>query len=294
MIKRLHVEATSKCTLKCSKCERTVLFNRAKSLLHITDLDIDKLINFIDMPIECIEFGGNLGDPIYHSNFHELIKAVKKKVNSVVIITNGSYKSTTWWKSLCELLDENDQIWFSIDGTPENFTNYRVNADWASIKQGIEICVKSKVTTVWKYLVFDYNENNIDYCRQLSKEIGFDLFKVELSERYTESDAKPSEQYIKDKYQVQKQLKTDNAEVEIIPACANNNQHYISASGYYTPCCYVSHHSYYYKSVWWKQKNNFDITTNRLSSCINKLDDFLKTIQSEKPYYCKFHCGKIK
>jgi hypothetical protein len=44
----------------------------------------------------------------------------------------------------------------AFDGSPENFTEYRVNADWDSILVGIEECVAGPATVIWKYIPFSF------------------------------------------------------------------------------------------------------------------------------------------
>ena len=71
----LHVEPTSRCTLACSRCERTVFLDKfRKKNFSIDDLNIAALENFIDISIDQINLCGNLGDPIYHREFIKLIK----------------------------------------------------------------------------------------------------------------------------------------------------------------------------------------------------------------------------
>jgi len=288
----LHVEATSRCTLACPRCERTVFMEKfGKKNFNIVDLNIDRFQQFIDMPIDTIKFCGNLGDPIYHSNFLQLV-SISKAIASVSIVTNGSRKSKDWWQQLVGMLDNNDTITFSIDGTPENFTDYRINGDWDSVKTAIDVCVASKVKTIWKYIPFRFNENDIDDVKRLSQQLGIDKFYVQYSDRWLIDDPlRPSNALIGLRDTIQQEYKTsDNKSFSIDPSCASDKWHYISADGYYAPCCYVKNYEFWYKSEWWK--NKMSVKDYTLSECISRFREFYATIHSKRPDYCVFNCGK--
>jgi|SRR6056300_1571327 len=288
----LHVEATSRCTLACPRCERTTFIDKfGKNNFTIQDLDIDKFCNFIDIPVKHINFCGNLGDPIYHKNFLELIYKVKGKCKTVSITTNGSRKSRDWWTKLTNLLDSTDHISFSIDGNPQNFTQYRINGDWESIKTAIEICTNSNVKTIWKYIPFSYNQKNIDETVLLAKKLGINKFKLDPSDRWVDNDPlRPEKHFIGSRDETKQQFKIDSKNLKIDPKCKNNRTHYIGANGTYTPCCDTKHYNFYYKSEWYK--NKMTIKDNKLSECIRRFSNFYATIQDTKPDYCLFNCGK--
>jgi len=295
----LHVEATSRCTLACPRCERTELLSRfGKKALPITDLDVSDFKTFIDIDIDNIVFCGNLGDPIYHANFLELVKESKLVAKSIIITTNGSRKSKSWWKKLNAILDDKDKITFSIDGTPDNFTQYRINGDWPSVRVGIDECVLGPAKVVWKYIPFKFNENDIESTRLLSNKLGIDEFKVEPSDRWNEKDEsidtlRPTlESLVGARDIVQRDFETTpNRDFVIDPKCKNNRHHFISSDGYYSPCCYSKHYNFYYKSQWRKNKEDHNIKTSKLSNQISMFNSFYATIQTSRPDYCLFNCG---
>lgn len=292
----LHIEPTSRCTLACPRCERTVLLDKfTKKNFSINDLDIAALENFIDTPVDYIHLCGNLGDPIYHREFIKLVKMLIPKCQRVWITTNGSYKSRKWWKTLNSVLRSSDVIRFSIDGLPENFTEYRVGADWDSILVGIEECVAGPSNTAWKYIPFNFNEHDIDAAKKLSNNLGIDEFLVSPSDRWLINDPLRPAEYTGPRDTVQQAYKKENIrDFEIVPLCANNSEHYIGADGYYAPCCNSKNFEFYYKSVWWKNRNKHNIATTKLTEQIRHFDDFYATIQESRPDYCVFNCGKCK
>lgn len=291
----LHIEPTSRCTLACPRCERTTFLEKfGKKNFSIDDLNISVLENFIDTPCDDIILCGNVGDPIYHREFIKLVKMLTQKCQRIVITTNGSYKSRKWWRTLNSVLRTSDEVQFSIDGLPENFTKYRVNADWDSIQVGIQECVAGPASTIWKYIPFSYNEHDIAETRELSQSLGIDKFKIYPSDRWLIDDPlRPSNpEYIGPLDTVQQKYKNSGIkDFEITPLCASNSEHYIGANGYYTPCCMSKNYEFYYKSDWWKNQDKHDIRTTKLTEQIRHFTEFYSTIQTERYDYCVFNCG---
>ena len=134
MINGFHIELTNICTLKCSGCARTQFINIFPQHWKNHNINVNSLMNFLDCDLTNIDIilCGNYGDPIYHPDFHNIISQFKSRGAILKIVTNGSYKNKQWWEQTVEILTAQDTITFSVDGLPENFTTYRVNADWKS------------------------------------------------------------------------------------------------------------------------------------------------------------------
>ena len=290
-MKQLHIEPTSRCTLACPRCERTVLIGKFGKLFKQQDINIADLDQFINTQIDSVYLCGNLGDPIYHPEFHKLIQMLRDKCNQIRIVTNGSYRKSNWWQQLSDLLLPGDEVSFSIDGSPDNFTEYRVNADWSSIKPAILAMVASPATVLWKYIPFSFNEDSIEQTRQISTDLGVDKFIVDPSDRWwgEEDQLKPGKDH--DVRYKGAAGSYDFQSTKVIPKCLNmDNQHFISADGYYTACCYVKHHSFFPKSEWNDKKHQ--IKTTKLTKQLEYFwTEFSKTVQNNS--YCKYFCGEI-
>ena len=292
----LHLEPTSRCTLGCLRCERTTFLDKfSKKRFSINDIDIHALEQFIDVPVDFILICGNLGDPIYHREFLKLIKMLTNKCKRLSIVTNGSYKPRKWWKTLNSILRSTDEVRFSIDGIPENFTEYRVNADWDSILVGIQECVLGPASTVWKYIPFSFNEHNIEQARELSESLGMDRFWITPSDRWLINDPLKPTEYTGPLDTLKLSYKKEGVrDFDIDPKCKDNRHHFITAAGYYLPCCYSSHYEFYYKNSWWKNRDKHKITTTKLKEQIRYFDEFYSTIHTERYDYCVYNCGKCK
>lgn len=294
-----HIEPTNICTLKCSECSRTKFINQWPNHWKNHSLDVDQLINFLDIDLTNMPvlLCGNYGDPIYHPDFIRFVTKLKQAGAILTIVTNGSYKKVAWWAELCSVLTERDIVQFSIDGSPENFTQYRVNGDWESIKDGIEVCVAAKCQTEWKYIPFGYNIESLDTTQELAKQMNVDRFIVRPGNRFGDDTsshlAVTDPVYQRATYQSQiiwKQSPIKNFAVD--PQCHNNKTHYISADGYYSGCCKINDFSFYYKSHFGKNRADYKISQTSITQILNRpaTIEFYESILTSPEPGCQFNC----
>lgn len=295
MIKGLHIELTNKCTLKCPRCSRTEFIQQFPKQWKNIDVDISSLLKFIDIDLTGVKIHlcGNYGDPIYHDGLIDAVKGFKDRGGILNIATNGSYRSIEWWEDLANYLTSDDQVTFAIDGTSDNFTKYRINADWQSISDGINVISKSNAKMIWQYILFSYNQNDIEKASRLSEALGFDEFFIMDSGRWdngTEWLTPTIDNLSKSKLEWKL-----GQNIEIDPKCLSQDQHYISANGFYTPCCWMAEHRFYYKSEFHKDKKMYDINEHTLSEILdrNHVINFYNNIKDSKLDVCQFSCPKV-
>lgn len=181
-MRTIHIEPTTKCSLRCPLCDRTL------NLQHIKNVDCDiDIISDITKEYDNVIMSGNHGDPIYHNKFHSLILKIKEKNTSIKIFidTNGSFRSKKWWEKTASILNKYDCITYSIDGDSFNNNIYRVNSKWKSIEDGIKTFRNKNNHTklVWKYILFNYNENTVNNAIDLAKKLKFNNFLLIESNR---------------------------------------------------------------------------------------------------------------
>jgi hypothetical protein len=292
-----HIEPTNICTLKCPGCARTQFIQKWSKHWKNHSLDINKVMNFLDIDLDSklINFCGNYGDPIYHPEFIEMVAAFKNRGAHVSITTNGSYRNAVWWNALCDQLNEHDIVRFSIDGTPENFSQYRINADWSSIKLGIDICVQKQIPTEWKYIPFLYNEDCIQQAQNLSEDMGVSRFIVSTSDRFDQATEHliPTDTLVGKRFESQQQFKKGIA-AGVDPECEQGKSYFITATGHFVPCCYIADHRFYYKTDFGKNNKLYDISNSTFSQMISKptVMEFYNSIQTKPTPVCQFNCPK--
>lgn len=290
-----HIEPTNICTLKCPRCARTKFIEQFPKAWKNKQLNLDQLKAFLDIDLTGKTFAlcGVEGDPIYHNQIKEMIEWIKESGAHVALTTNGSYQRPRLWHELSELLDEKDTVTFAVDGTPENFTQYRINGDWDSIKVAMEYMSQSAAHTIWKYIPFSFNKDTIEQARDLCNEIGLSEFVIENSDRWDgEDDPLHPGDRIGDR-ELARIHWVENTKLDIAPKCKQqHNQHYISAGGIYTPCCYVADWRFYYKSQFHQENFRYDISTTTITKLLNDLSGFYNTLEQDQHSYCTFNCPK--
>lgn len=294
LISQFHIELTNICTLKCPGCARTRFIDQWPQHWKNHNLNIDELLRFLDIDLtgKHIALCGNYGDPIYHPDFINVVQQLKNCGATISITTNGSYKKQEWWKELVSKLDSSDLINFSVDGTPDNFTKYRINADWESIKIGMDVVATAQCNSCWKYIPFLYNQSDIEQVEKLSQEIGIKNFRVEFSDRFDKKTQmlKPSTSMIGSRYVPQVNWKSNRSDMTVNPKCKSGKEHFITAEGYYSPCCYMADHRFYYKTPFGKNKNQYDIRQHTLSEILQQPQtiEFYQTL--DQHLGCQYNC----
>jgi MoaA/NifB/PqqE/SkfB family radical SAM enzyme len=253
-------------------------------------------LKFLDIDLTELKISlcGNYGDPIYHPEFVEFVTKLKQRGSVISITTNGSYRTKEWWKALTSVLTSVDRITFSVDGIPTNFTQYRKNADWATIKQGMEISVASNCQTGWKYIPFSFNSTDVESAEHLSQQLGINQFFIDPSDRFDEKTEflKPSNNLLGARYNAQVSWKSDPTSTtsKVVPKCVNGKEHFITADGFYSPCCFIADHRFYYKTIFGKQKKLYNIQEFTLSQILAEptVIDFYQNLDQQPG--CQFNC----
>ena len=320
-----HIEVSSKCSLRCPRCTRQEV---PQDLIN-TELSLDWFKqNFNNDILQCVKkitFCGDDGDPIYAKQFTQILNWLRMQNKSIqfVIITNGSYKTTQWWKTIGEILNENDNLHFSIDGWDQESNNkYRVNCNWQSIIAGINAIKSSKVFKTWAAIAFKFNENKLGDMQKMAKQLGFDCFQLTLSTKfgsnynaYDKNDyLEPSKKFVaKGRFTrsttnlsgrkwidktvdtfLRRFKKTDTSQQSIIPLCMIGNKGlYINAEGKFYPCCWTG-------LRYQHNKNIFSYINGDNKTLEDILDDpmwgklFLDMKMGSAPYECHEKCSAKK
>lgn len=275
-----HFEVSGKCTLKCPRCPRNESvrvpwINKELTLNFFKNtLSEDILKNHAKRITMC----GDIGDPIYASEYLDIIDYIKTTNSNIHIytITNGSYKSESWWRDFAKISNDKDVINFSIDGYDDQSNNqYRINSDWDSIMQGMNImCKESAAFVYWAAIVFKFNQDHLDTIKNLATNIGCDGLQLTYSTKFgskygaayggSNDDLEPYAKYISKTHRYERYFESLSSRVLdtteylklnqtlfntikkqyntfVTPMCAIGNRGlYVSADGVLHPCSWVS------------------------------------------------------
>lgn len=198
-MKRINIETTTRCTLKCPACVRQHYYTKNKKPILGTDISLkslDVITNFYDSIIFC----GNFSDPTTHPDLYSLLKMCIKKSKRATIAVASTHRSLGWFRRHFLLTRNKDVIWeFAIDGLPKDSHKYRINQDGEKLFDIMRIGKQLGCQVVWKYIVFNYNEDSIDEAHRLANSINvrLDIIKsVRWEDDMVKYKPKKEENYI--------------------------------------------------------------------------------------------------
>ena len=172
----LNIDITNKCRIKCPQCQRQM---DPSYLKGTREIKLEKLKLIFDV-FPKINFSGQISDPIYHREFHQILEYLNPD-NEYLICTNGHGFDREWWtKTFTLSLDKKDLRWrFGLDGLPKDSHKYRVGQDGEQVWEMMQLGASMGLNIEWQYIVFKYNENDIEEARSLADQhnINFILTK---------------------------------------------------------------------------------------------------------------------
>ena len=137
------------------------------------------------------DFCGQLSDPVHHKNFIDILKHLKSVNVGVSVHNASSQKSLNWYIKAFRAYPEAKWI-FGIDGLPNESHIYRVNQDGEKLFKMMCMASDMGLWVKWQYIVFKYNENDIETAREMAKKHNI-IFEVQKSSRFfSEDDLKPT------------------------------------------------------------------------------------------------------
>tara|TARA_Y100000389_G_scaffold6201_1_gene5952 strand:- start:165 stop:899 length:735 start_codon:yes stop_codon:yes gene_type:complete len=174
---RPNIDTSHRCAFKCPQCIRQKITSQSqiRRSFDLSEENFQKIFDYYD---EGLTFCGQISDPIYHPNFLELLKICNGEKKAVRIATVGSGKSDAWWdKAYSYGLGEN-AWYFGVDGIDEKSELYRIGSNfqdvWKRMKQGRDL----GHLIVWQYIIFDYNQDDVDRAIDIAKEEDFSLLLI--------------------------------------------------------------------------------------------------------------------
>jgi len=174
---RPNIDASHRCIFQCPQCIRQKIISQdqIRRSFDLTEENFQKIFDYYD---NGITFCGQISDPIYHANFLNLLKICDGKGKKVRIATVGSGKSDEWWDEAFSYGVGENAWYFGVDGIDKKSELYRIGSNfddvWKRMKQGRDL----GHTIVWQYIIFGYNEHEVERAIEIAKEEDFALLLV--------------------------------------------------------------------------------------------------------------------
>ena len=184
--KTINIDTGNKCTLKCPSCMRQNSVSHDLGGAHLT-LDIVK--NLVESgQFTLLIFCGQISDPMVHPNMVPILEYCRHKVK-VEMIVAASHKPERYWRE-CFAANPEAKYIFGIDGLPSKSHLYRINQDGEKLFDMMLIAAyEFKMEPTWMHIIFKYNEDEIDQCRELAKQHNIKFTVVKSGRFYPETAA---------------------------------------------------------------------------------------------------------
>ena len=188
-ITSLHLEISALCNAVCPQCARypaaSYYSHPNISHDHVWSIDnVRKRLPLEDLAnIKHYLLNGTVGDFITNKDALEIIKHFKQATPSasILINTNGSARSIDWWQELAKIT--NVKVNFALDGLEDTHYLYRRNTNWQQIINNAKSYIQAGGDAEWTMTIFKHNQHQIDDCKQLASELGFNNFYARHSDR---------------------------------------------------------------------------------------------------------------
>jgi MoaA/NifB/PqqE/SkfB family radical SAM enzyme len=292
-LKQIHLEISSNCQASCPMCTRNIHGGLENELLSVSDWTANRFKTIINQEVlqqvESLYFCGNYGDPLLNKDLLEMIEysVAERHDIDIRIHTNGSLRSKDWWTQLATILPEKHLVVFALDGLEDTHSLYRIGTDFDMIVRNARAFIAAGGKARWNFITFQHNEHQLESCRELAKEMGFESFHEKQTSRFigskefkvfdrdgtvTHTLLPPGEQKIAfidrktvENYKEVIKTATISCQVE------DERSIYIDAQGLLWPCCFLASVPYQYATP---DKLVYNFMNDSTTSLLDAIKDF--------------------
>jgi|GEM_PF-1436268 MoaA/NifB/PqqE/SkfB family radical SAM enzyme len=318
-IRTIEFELNTICNSWCPICIRYVA--RDDGLYLNPDMKINQKIDIalVEKIISSeliannvgIDMIGTAGEPVAHPDFIDIIKLILKYKPDATfnIHTNGGIRNEKFFTELAHLLPRGrSRICFSLDGLEDTNHIYRIGVDWSRAMRNLKAFIAAGGNAVWQFVIFDWNEHQLEECKKLSYELGCGAFEtrtnvdpdgiiVALESARKGIFNEPGKKIIKDHTQI------FIPEYDYIDdMCFTKEGIFVNPAGKIYPCCMMSADEtdmmggpHVYDAMYKKYTNDWnDINKHTLNEIMDHAywDDLDSEIKENKPcVICARQCG---
>jgi MoaA/NifB/PqqE/SkfB family radical SAM enzyme len=261
-IRDVHLEISTLCNAACPWCPRNFWgypYNAGYPETYLTLDQAEKIFSqaFLKQ-LTSIRVNGNYGDIVMNPDGADIIEFFRTQNPdlNIRISTNGGARNPRFWTRLAQA---GAQVRFALDGLADTHHLYRQNTAWSTVIRNAKTFIAAGGQAVWQMIVFKHNQHQIQDCRNMSRELGFQEFDTVDDGRNTAPvfDRHGNLTHLLGDYQGEKEFKimfhrkiTDHVLLEDIITdrsrkktirCETQrfNSIYIAANGDVSPCCWT-------------------------------------------------------
>lgn len=178
-IRHLHLEISSECNASCPQCPRNfhgypMNFGYPEHSMTLAQARHLFQPSFINQLTEIL-INGNFGDIVMCPEAVDIIRYFRANNDraKISISTNGGARNREFWQDLAKASCE---VHFCLDGLEDTHSIYRRNTLYSTVINNAKTFIAAGGRAVWKFIVFEHNQHQLDQARELSEEMGFQGF----------------------------------------------------------------------------------------------------------------------
>lgn len=246
-VKGVTLDITPRCTLLCNKCGRQdgeFPLHRPK-MQDMTMRQYEMMVDYFDD----LRFCGSYGDAVLHRDFITMLEMAYERGKTVDIPNSASHKSKQWYTKAFKAHPTAKWV-FGIDGLPKDSHKYRVNQDGEHLFEMMKMAHDMGINAVWQYIIFKYNQKDIDTAREIADKLGIPL-TILRSKRFTGPDdpLMPDSEDDANIYwageDTSKLTKEEKMQryfrYKLQPKCLHKDAYFAThPQGYLVPCCWMT------------------------------------------------------
>lgn len=132
-LRRLYVEPTSRCNLRCAMCFRNSWIDEATG--DMDEVTFRQVLEHLPDSVETVFFGG-MGEPLVHPHILDMVRAASAAGRRTELLSNGSLLTKETSAALIEA--GLDMLWLSVDGLEsDRYESIRRNGHLDILKEHI-------------------------------------------------------------------------------------------------------------------------------------------------------------
>lgn len=189
------LDLSTYCNAKCPQCHRTDWDGLGKAAwLPLIQWSFEEFQSMFPhetlQHIHHFDICGTWGDPIMNKDIFEIIEYIILNSQSTVLInTNGSFRSKNWWEKLGSIGDNRLTVMWAIEGIEqEQHSLYRQDTDLNTILENMEAFTSSGGISHIFTVTFKHNEKDLYNISKLVKDKGASDILFVQSNRFYENN----------------------------------------------------------------------------------------------------------
>jgi len=180
----LALEVTSHCNIRCPQCSRINHDGEIAEYIKLKHWDIASILPNLSVEqmtnLSFVRIEGDNGDAIMHPDIVQIVEHFHNAPTKpyILILTNGSLRSTKWWQEFGERFQDRVRVQFSIDGMLDTHALYRVGADYTKTIDNAKALIAGGGDATRRCLIFAHNQHQLAEIKQASLDLGFGQLQI--------------------------------------------------------------------------------------------------------------------